>query len=339
MGDHGTTSTQWKDLLHEFNKAKKQIDPLCGPGKHFSAIPLKVAATLALNRGNRPLLEALGGDVPQAWIVADRIVANATQGEVDGRDLLLGDEEDALDRELGDDELLANVLAAELADDTGVDEEAAARAIEEEEASLGRNYALATPSKPLKIQFKDMEKWRTTTLMMSRNRSAVVAVTFESDRASFLRFLGWLNARAGAIQAPLDFTIFSHDQITTFIDEFVAWCVETRSLSYGSVASYLNSILSCLQFAKATALVDLDDDTLVDGLINLRAQASRQAKQDRMYQPRHKEWISWTEAQETRYNALKFMRETPPENRWEKINLQEMIVIISLLTTAPPDRE
>jgi hypothetical protein len=58
-----------------------------------------------------------------------------------------------------------------------------------------------------------------------------------------------------------------------------------------------------------------------------------------MYQPRHREWLSWEEAQETRHNALRFMRESPPSNRWERISLQEMIVIICLLTTAPPDRE
>ena len=246
-------------------------------------------------------------------------------------------------RELGEDELMANVIAAELAGDFGVDEEAQHRAVEDEEASLGRNYALAAPSKALKTQLQQMSKWRTSTLMsvrlmMSRSRSAVVEVTFSSDQASFLRFLGWLNARPGAIEAPLDFTIFSHEHIASFIEEFAAWCIETRELSFGSLASYLNSLLSCVQFTNATGLAFELDESLVDGLINLRAQASKRAKHDRMYQPRHKEWLSWDEAQATRYNALKFMRESPPVNRWERINLQEMIVIICLLTTAPPDR-
>lgn len=338
QGDHGATPMQWKSLLVEFNKAKKEIDPLCGPGKQFAVLPLKVAATLALNRGNRALLEALGGDVPEAWIRADRIIENAAHGEVDGRDLLPEEEDEALDRELGEDELLANVIAAELAGDFGVDEEAQHRFVEEEEASLGRNYALEVPSKALKLQFKDMDKWRTSTLMMSRSRSAVVKVTFDSDRASFLRFLGWLNARPGAMEVPLDFTIFSHEHIASFIAEFATWCIETRELSYGSLASYLNSLLSCVQFTNATGLAFELAESLVDGLINLRAQASKRAKHDRMYQPRHKEWLSWEEAQSTRYSALKFMHESPPVNRWERINIQEMVVIICLLTTAPPDR-
>jgi len=292
-GDHATTPAQWKALLVQFNKAKKQIDSLCGQGKQFAVVPLKVAATLALNRGNRHLLEALGGEVPEAWIRADRIVENAARGEVDGRDLLT--EDDDADRELGEDELLANVIAAELAGDFGIDEEAVANAVEEEEAALGRNYALEAPSKALKLQFKAMETWRTSTLMMSRSRSAVVQVTFDSDRASFLRLLGWLNARSGAIEAPLDFTIFSHEHIDSFVEEFAAWCVETRKLSFSSLASYLNSILSCVQFSNAKGLAELDEG-LIDGLINLRAQASKKAKHDRMYQPRHKECEDATHA-------------------------------------------
>jgi len=92
-----------------------------------------------------------------------------------------------------------------------------------------------------------------------------------------------------------------------------------------------------VEFTNAAGLAFELDESLVDGLINLRAQASKRAKHDRMFQPRHKEWLSWEEAQATR-DALKFMRESPPVNRWERINLQEMIVIICLLTTAPPDR-
>jgi len=273
QGDHGTTPRQWKALLAEFNKAKKQIDPLCGQGKQFAVVPLKVAATLALNRGNRPSSKllvatflrpgskpiALSRMLPMAWsTVATCFLKRMKMHWI-------------VTRELGEDELMANVIAAELAGDFGVDEEAQHRAVEDEEASLGRNYALAAPSKALKTQaqLQQMSKWRTSTLMsvrlmMSRSRSAVVEVTFSSDQASFLRFLGWLNARPGAIEAPLDFTIFSHEHIASFIEEFAAWCIETRELSFGSVASYLNSPLSCVQFTNAPGLAFELDESLVE---------------------------------------------------------------------------
>lgn len=56
------------------------------------------------------------------------------------------------------------------------------------------------------------------------------------------------------------------------------------------------------------------------------------------HRPRHKEWISWSEAQATRWNATRFMEESPPEGRWERIMAQEQLLLISLFTTAPPDR-
>jgi len=95
----------------------------------------------------------------------------------------------------------------------------------------------------------------------------------------------------GAIVAALDFTIFSHEHCASFIEEFAAWpwCIEMRSLSFGSLASYLNSLLSCLQFAHAAGKID-PDEGLLDGLINLRAQASK----NRMYQPRHKKCSAGT---------------------------------------------
>ena len=335
-GDHECTRTQFQDMLRIFNKARREIDPLCGVAKHFSCIPAKVAATLALNRGNRPLLEVLGGQVPESWIRADRIAQNDANGEVDGRDLLL-EEEETLDKELGEDELLANVIAAELANEWGLDADATASMIEEEEEGLGRNYALSELSAALKTQLKDMERWRTSVLQLNRSNARVQQVTFASDKASFLRFLGWVDARPGAIESGLDFTIFGHEHIVSFVEEFASWCVQERGISYASLASYLNSLLTCAQYAAVTGVAPVKDD-IIHGLINLRAQSSKQAKEDRMYRPRHKEWISWSEAQETRFNAIQLMAESPPENRWGAIALQEMVCILCLYTTAPPDR-
>lgn len=83
--------------------------------------------------------------------------------QVDGRDLL-PEEEDDLDKEIPEDELFARaVLASEmLAVDVENAEQAAAMA-DEEETSIGRNYALTDEqiSAALKQQLDEMSKWRT----------------------------------------------------------------------------------------------------------------------------------------------------------------------------------
>ena len=81
---------------------------------------------------------------------------------MDGRDLL--PDEDELDAEIPEDELFSRaVLASEmLAVDLENAEQAAAMA-NEEESSIGRNYALSDgqASAALKQQLAEMSKWRT----------------------------------------------------------------------------------------------------------------------------------------------------------------------------------
>ena len=81
-GDHGITEEGWKGLIRAYNSAKKSWDPMGGPGKQVQVLPIKVCCTLALNRGARAVLEALGGTVPEAWIKQDRIAENDANDEV-----------------------------------------------------------------------------------------------------------------------------------------------------------------------------------------------------------------------------------------------------------------
>ena len=81
--------------------------------------------------------------------------------QVDGRDLL---PEEDLDGEISEDELFARaLLASEMLAADLVGAEQAALAVEEEEAKLGRNYALTDEqiSSSLKHQLGEMSTWRT----------------------------------------------------------------------------------------------------------------------------------------------------------------------------------
>ena len=81
-GDHGISEHQFRTLIREYNLAKRSWEPLGGPGKQVQLLPIKVCCTLALNRGARLVLEALGGKAPEAWEKQDRIAANEANGEV-----------------------------------------------------------------------------------------------------------------------------------------------------------------------------------------------------------------------------------------------------------------
>lgn len=81
-GDHGIAEEDWKDLIREYNSAKKRWEPLGGPGKQVQVLPIKVCCALALNRGARAVLESLGGTVPEAWVKADRVAENEANDEV-----------------------------------------------------------------------------------------------------------------------------------------------------------------------------------------------------------------------------------------------------------------
>lgn len=229
----------------------RPIEPLSGPGKQCSLIPLKVTCTVALNRGSKVLLMALGGEkaVPEEWLRQERLAENEARGEVEGTDLL-PEEEDA-DRELGEDELLAAVLSSELLNDFA-DAEAASKAAEAEEAAIGRNYALLADemSAALTQQLEDMITWRTKILCATRTGKRVQEVTVATDRSTLFRFLGWLKVQPGAVGA-LDCTLFAHEQAHRFVEGFVTWGVEERGVSYRTIGTYLNSLLSCANFAAA----------------------------------------------------------------------------------------
>ena len=334
-GDYGSNNYQHRALMSQFNKFKRSIEPLSGPGKQCSLIPLKVACTVALNRGNKMVLMALGGEkaVPEEWLRQERMAENAANHEIDGRDLLL-EEEDA-DHELGEDELLAAVLSSELLHDF-VDAETAGKAAEQEEAKLGRNYALDQPSVTLKKQLEELKQWRTQILCASRAGKRVQEVTVATDCSTLLRFLGWLKAQSVNTGA-LDCTVFAHMQAHDFLEQFVNWGITERGVSYSTIGTYLNSLLSCANFASSIG-IDVDD-SVMQGLYNLRNQAEAQGREDRMYRKRHQDWISWTEAQDTRLNAIQCLEgHSRGMKLHEKTQLAEDVVIISMYTCAPPDR-
>ena len=125
------------------------------------------------------------------------------------------------------------------------------------------------------------------------------------------RFLGFVKHTIPEIASQdLQFDLFSRTDCRTLVDDFVNWLVsEERGNSYGTVANYLNSLLSCLAFA-SSEVCDVDE-TLSEALYNLRSQSESAARcrggrgirynvtfcfvfrEARLYRKRHAMWITW----------------------------------------------
>ena len=73
---------QLKRPMSQFNQMQKSFEPLGGPAKQCSLIPIHVACALALNGGSCEILASLGDNVPDSWVRAERWRANEVNGEV-----------------------------------------------------------------------------------------------------------------------------------------------------------------------------------------------------------------------------------------------------------------
>ena len=58
---------EWAALMDVYTTMRRRADPLCGPAKRFTILPLSLAASLALARHHRDMLVALGKKPPRKW--------------------------------------------------------------------------------------------------------------------------------------------------------------------------------------------------------------------------------------------------------------------------------
>ena len=58
---------EWAALMDIYTTMRRRHDPLCGPAKRFTILPVSLAASLALTRRHRDMLVALGRRAPRKW--------------------------------------------------------------------------------------------------------------------------------------------------------------------------------------------------------------------------------------------------------------------------------
>ena len=58
---------EWTTLMDIYTTMRRRHDPLCGPAKRFTILPVTLGASLALARRHRDMLVALGKRAPRKW--------------------------------------------------------------------------------------------------------------------------------------------------------------------------------------------------------------------------------------------------------------------------------
>ena len=153
-----------------------------------------------------------------------------------------------------------------------------------------------------------------------------------------LRFLGWLQIKereAGGERDRYDMTTFADPKIGNHAEAYLK-SLEAKDRKFSTLASYAHSLLVLVQytFRKVNDLQPAEQH-----LYRLRAQAEKQAKTDQRFAKRHKNWITWAEAQVARIKAVeqweRFRAKTPLEKKRKALLLRRAI-LVALMTVLPP---
>ena len=255
------------------------------------------------------------------------------------------DERDGVVNLVLDDELSA-IHAAEAATlQQELDEYEPYKLSDEDDAKL-EAYKLNPVSRHLSGQLGSFKDFQTKILECRREGAAVATATATSDVSTFLRFAGWLKSMN---HEPMQCLSMFLSVTADDAQDFTTFLTGTREVSYGTVANYLNSLLNMMSYVSANAQslesihhapFDVANfDTLTKCTKNLRQQAESQAKRDKLYKHRKTDWISWSEAKDTRHAVMKKVAEMPKNiSRTKKLTLLTDALVINLFTVMPPDR-
>ena len=255
------------------------------------------------------------------------------------------DERDGVVNLVLDDELSA-IHAAEAATlQQELDEYEPYKPSDEDDAKL-EAYKLNPVSRHLSGQLGSFKDFQTKILECRREGADVATATSTSDVSTFLRFAGWLKSMN---HEPMQCLSMFLSVTADDAQDFTTFLTGTREVSYGTVANYLNSLLNMMSYVSANAQslesihhapFDVANfDTLTKCTKNLRQQAESQAKRDKLYKHRKTDWISWSEAKDTRHAVMKKVAEMPKNiSRTKKLTLLTDALVINLFTVMPPDR-
>ena len=209
----------------------------------------RCAATVALMKALRQL--------PRAWSLLEEQEANHARLE---HDLLVAEELEEMEEEEGV-HLAAELEAMQLPYERSHDDD-------EKAAS----WRLASVPAALQRELDAYAAHRAEPLSRSREGAAVMPVTVENDKATALRFLGWLAAEEQIVPG---LAVFGKAELSTWVEKWLH-ALQAKGLMYSSLANYANGLIALTHFAYASYAVDESIHTMVrsplDELIRLRGQ-------------------------------------------------------------------
>ena len=307
----------------EFTAIKRALAPLLdiearNKVKRCSLVPVSIVVAACAARGRRPQTVALLTSlqqVPRVWQLKMEQEQNRARLEVDL----------VLDEELQEMEEEGVHLAAELSVMMPYAEN-------RDDNETAASWRLASIPPALTKELDAYARYRAEPLNRYRDGSAVVDVTVGNDRATVLRFLGWLHAEKEI--AP-GLGVFGKVDLSEWVEEWLQALTE-KAVKFSSLSNYTNSLIAVTNHVYATYQIDEAihgmQRTPLDDLIRLRGQCESEAKQQRLFQRRDPNWIEWSQAQQARAKAERAYREK------KTAQLQRDWLIIALHTVMPPDR-
>lgn len=268
--------------------------------KRAALLPVAIAVAAVQAFGRCPstsaLLKALG-ETPQLWSALETQEADRAQYEVD---LVLDDEIAELEGECDVH------MAFEMESMVNFQRVAA----DEEQA---QSWTLKTVPIGLERELAAYASHRSMPLCRHRDGGQIMDITIQGDRSCALRLLGFLNTTKSV--RPGLVSVFGSADIGEYVESYLNACRE-KGLRWSSLANYVNSFVSVTRYVHST--LDEPPHETLDELIRLRyrnakrsctcivrpaprlplvfrSQAESQAKVERLFTPRDKNWIEWEE--------------------------------------------
>lgn len=193
-----------------------------------------------------------------------------------------------------------------------------------EDAQKCSNMALSPVPKAIAEGFQRYHEFRQAPFCRHRTGGQVVSTTVESDQQNALRWLGFV-VREHHQRPALE--LFASPLVSQWTQ---AWLEKLKSLGLkaSTLATYCNGVIQLCNYA--LTLVASPEACPLEELINLRAQAEAMAKQERLFEPRSKNWLSWEAANEARVAAIgKYNAATHPAT---KTNLLRDCLVLAFHT-------
>ena len=197
-------------------------------------------------------------------------------------------------------------------------------------------WRLKKVPEPLERELRAFASYRQEALNIHRHGAAVVPVTCENDRATCLRFLGWLAAERGI--AP-GLGAFAQPETSQWVADWANALREQKGVKFSSLSNYTNSLITITHYVYNTYKVDEALHALpvtpLEELVRLRGQCESGAKQDRLFARADPNFLAWEDAQRARVKAEGEYRAASGPKRQQ---LLRDWLLLSLHTIQPPDR-